>query len=472
MDAWSLAHELGDTSREIRTIGNFGALCVGMGQWRVATRYFERSRELAERSGLTFLELHARNNFAHCMVLLRDPMSGLDALSNVKFRKPKTFPDKVMAATLRNTRARLHLLVGNVDAARTEVEKSDRLARLARWERTRRSNVAVRGLVQVMSGAVAEGLGAVEHALSLAIRDDHTNVPDYLGMCIDAYEACGRFESALKYLHQLVAWKRESLTSNVIPLQYDALTDPVSFLTGTSVVEDALMERARSLEVQVQECLQGLTVTAINAEIANGYDLYRTFRVANLARHVCYRLGWDEGRTGAVVLGAQLSNIGMIGIPTRLTQSPNFLSLDERRVINEHTIYGAELLRRPKLRILDIASVIAEQHHEHYDGSGYPFGLRGDAISLDARLVALCDVFDALTHSRPFRLQGLSIQTVLNELEQKAGSQFDPLLTKAFVQLIREGFPEHVNLDTYLSDGADQFEYVLARARMDALLAR
>ena len=72
-------------------------------------------------------------------------------------------------------------------------------------------------------------------------------------------------------------------------------------------------------------------------------------------------------------------------------------------MLRGHTEYGAELLRKSKLQILDVAAVIAEQHHEHYDGSGYPHGLSGEAIAEEARIVAVCDAFDAMTHRRPWR---------------------------------------------------------------------
>ena len=97
-----------------------------------------------------------------------------------------------------------------------------------------------------------------------------------------------------------------------------------------------------------------------------------------------------------------------------------------------HTQYGAELLRKSKLQILDVAAVIAEQHHERYDGSGYPRGLSGEAIAEEARIVSVCDAFDAMTHRRPWRPTPLSIQAALNELKHGAGSQFDPQLVQRF----------------------------------------
>ena len=136
-----------------------------------------------------------------------------------------------------------------------------------------------------------------------------------------------------------------------------------------------------------------------------------------------------------------------------------------------HTQYGGELLRKSKLRILSVAATVAEQHHERYDGSGYPRGLSGVAIAEEARIVAICDAFDAMTHPRPWRPNPLSIQAALNELKRGAGSQFDGQFVGTFVDLVRREFWEHDNFDAFLAEGADELEYVRARTRMEALIA-
>ena len=169
------------------------------------------------------------------------------------------------------------------------------------------------------------------------------------------------------------------------------------------------------------------------------------------------------------MLGAQVCNIGLIAIPARILLKPGALSDDERQVLCDHASYGAELLRRAKLQVLDVAGVVAEQHRERYDGSGYPYGLRGDAITEEARIVAICDAFDAMTHHRPWRVP-LPTQVALRELERAAGVKFDPLLVRVFVDLMRSEFWRPTDMETFLTDGAEELEYVAARARMEALM--
>jgi putative two-component system response regulator len=161
----------------------------------------------------------------------------------------------------------------------------------------------------------------------------------------------------------------------------------------------------------------------------------------------------------------------MIDIPTRVLLKPSALSGGERHLLHDHTRYGAELLRKSKLRILDVANVIAEQHHERYDGSGYPRGLSGEAIAEESRIVSVCDAFDAMTHSRPWRKTPLSIQAALGELRQQAGAHFDPLFVNTFTDVFEREFSACNDLDALLAEGADEFEYVRARARMEALIA-
>lgn len=170
-------------------------------------------------------------------------------------------------------------------------------------------------------------------------------------------------------------------------------------------------------------------------------------------------------------LGAQLCNIGMMAIPARILQKKRGLSHSEQLVMRTHTNYGGELLRKARLRVLDVAAMIGEQHHEFYDGSGYPCGLAGGAIAEEARIVAICDAFDAMTHRRPWRPIPLSIPAALNEVKQGAGRQFDPSLVHAFIDLLRREFWEHDDFDAFLADGANENEYVRVRARMETLIA-
>lgn len=468
---WALTRELGDSKREIWAIGSFATLCVGMGQPEVAVRYFERARELAITHGLPDIEFLARISLAECAAQLREPAFGFRLLDEFWTAAPRTRLDKNLPAGAHEALARLYLLTGDTSAARVHAEEAARLASTAPIEKIRRSINGLLGLIDVLSGAVDYGLSAVDDALKFAKDVDCANVPAYLNTCIDAYEAAGHLDRALLYLRELADWKRESIELGVPLLQEDSLGKATRFRTGTELIDDAMLAKAHSLQTAVRNRIQRLLESAVNAELASGHDLYRTFRLAKLARVLGAVNGWDEPRIASLALGAQLCNIGMMAIPARVLQKPSALSDGERRILRDHTRYGAELLRNSKLRILEVASVIAEQHHERFDGNGYPHGLGGDAITEEARVVAVCDAFDAMTHRRPWRTTPLTIETAMSELEQGAGTQFDPRLVVAFVDFVRRDFRGQEELDAFLTEGADQIEYVQARARMEVFLS-
>lgn len=465
-----LARLIGNIELEGWAIKRVGDLWGAMAQFDVAITYLSRSRELAAECGLLDLELCSRNNIANCAVQLREPAAGLQALLPLPTDVPEKKMDVLWRANAHDTLGHLYLLSGDLERARAHAQESGRFARIVGVERTIKRNEALLGLIDVRFGAIERGLAAVENALAFAERVDQIDVADCLNMCADAHEAAGQSDKALEYLKQLAGWKKKSIVAEM-PLQYEGFADSLRLQTGVPLTDEALVVRSQRLEASVQQRVQYLVETAINAEVASGHDLYRTFRVAKLASCLATAIGWPEKRASALALGGQLCNIGIMAIPARILQKKRGLSDSEVHVMHAHTQFGAELLRKSKLQMLDVAAIIAEQHHERYDGSGYPLGLGGEAIADEARIIAVCDTFDAMTHRRPWRTTPLSVQAALNEIRRGAGSQFDPLVANAFVKLIRREFWEHDDFDAFLAEGAYQHEYVRVRARMETLIA-
>ena len=470
-ESWRLARMLGSIEREGWAIKRVGDLWEAMAQFDAAMTYLSRSRDLADEHGLLDLELESRNNIANCAVQLRDPEAGLRALLPLATYESETRMDVLRQANAHDTLGHLYLLADDLCKARVHAQESGRFAKLAGVKRTIQLHQALLGLIDVRSGAVEKGLAAVEDSLAFARHVDYTDVADFLGICADAHEAAGHADRALMYLQELVDWKRKALDAEVMPLEYEVSRESSRFQTGSSTFDDTLLARSQRLQVGVQQRIQHLVETAINAEVASGHDLYRTFRVAKLSHCLAGALGWSEERLAPLMLGAQLCNIGMMAIPARILQKRRGLSDSELHVMRAHTQYGAELLRKSKLSRLEVAAVIAEQHHERYDGSGYPHGIRGETIAEESRVVAICDAFDAMTHRRPWRPDPMSIQAALNELERGAGRQLDSRIVDAFLHFIRREFWEHENFDAFLAEGADELEYIRARSRMEALIA-
>jgi HD-GYP domain-containing protein (c-di-GMP phosphodiesterase class II) len=155
-------------------------------------------------------------------------------------------------------------------------------------------------------------------------------------------------------------------------------------------------------------------------------------RVAALAEPVAHRLGWEEGRIAVLRFGAFHHDIGKVLVRRDLLLKPGPLTLDELAQVRTHPRAGAGLVAPLPAARLALPYVL--HHHERWDGKGYPFQLQGNAIPLEARLLAVADAFDAMTSPRPYR-HALTHERALVELCSCAGTQFDPELTELFVAL-------------------------------------
>ena len=158
-------------------------------------------------------------------------------------------------------------------------------------------------------------------------------------------------------------------------------------------------------------------------------------RVAALAEPIAARLGWEPERIASLRFGAPLHDIGKVVVRRDLLRKPGPLSLDELAEIRTHPRAGAELVL--PMRAARPALPYVLFHHERWDGKGYPSGIRGRSIPLEARLLAVADAFDAMTSRRPYR-PALTTDHALAELGACAGSQFDPEIAALFLAVWSE----------------------------------
>jgi len=160
-------------------------------------------------------------------------------------------------------------------------------------------------------------------------------------------------------------------------------------------------------------------------------------RVAALAEPVAARLGWDRERIRSLRYAAPLHDIGKVKVRPQVLGKPGPLTLDEQEEIRRHPSAGAELvipLRRARHALPYVLF-----HHERWDGGGYPAGLSGRSIPIEARILAVADAFDAMISARPYR-QALSHEHAIAEVGKNAGSQFDPVVADLFVETWAEGW--------------------------------
>lgn len=155
-------------------------------------------------------------------------------------------------------------------------------------------------------------------------------------------------------------------------------------------------------------------------------------RMAHYSRLIAARLGFSSDQQDLLLEAAPMHDIGKVGIPDRILLKPGRLTSDEFETMKQHAVLGYELLQGSSSRVLQVGAEIARGHHEKYDGSGYPAGLSGDDIPIFSRIVAVADVFDALTSERPYK-KAWSMQDAHDHLALSAGKHFDPQVVRAFL---------------------------------------
>ena len=189
-------------------------------------------------------------------------------------------------------------------------------------------------------------------------------------------------------------------------------------------------ERADHLEIMSQEMVETLAVT-IDAK--DKYTNGHSFRVSWYAMALARSLGWSEEEIQELGREALLHDIGKIGVPDAVLNKPGRLTNVEFKIIQSHTLVGDDILSHSGTLLG--AAKVARNHHERYDGKGYPDGISGEEIPLHARLVAVADTYDAMRSDRIYR-KGLPEEIIREELIRNRGTQFDPEILDVFLRLM------------------------------------
>ncbi len=174
---------------------------------------------------------------------------------------------------------------------------------------------------------------------------------------------------------------------------------------------------------------------SLAAEFRDETTYNHLIRMANYSFVIAQEINPDIKWCEMLRLAAPMHDIGKLGIKDQILLKPAKLTEEEFEEMKKHTIFGYEILKDSDIDILKIASNIALYHHEKYDGTGYPYGLKGEEIPIEARIVAVADVFDALTSERPYK-KALSVEEALKIIEEGSGKHFDPKVVQAFKRAI------------------------------------
>jgi putative two-component system response regulator len=196
-------------------------------------------------------------------------------------------------------------------------------------------------------------------------------------------------------------------------------------------LEDAVADRTAELE---QARLEILARLALAAEYRDDATQQHAWRIGCTSAMLAARLRLPGETVELIQRAAPLHDVGKIGIPDSVLLKAGTLTRAERERIQEHTTIGAEILSGSETPVLRMAEEIALTHHERWNGNGYPRHLQGEEIPLAGQIVAVADVFDALTHHRPYQA-AWPVNHAVDEICQQAGEHFDPRVVEAFASL-------------------------------------
>ncbi len=199
-------------------------------------------------------------------------------------------------------------------------------------------------------------------------------------------------------------------------------------------LETKVKERTQALEHSRIEVVRSLGRAAEYRDNDTGMHIIRMSYVSML---IAQAAGTPEPWAELLLLAATMHDIGKIGIPDGILVKPGRLTPEERKIMEHHPEIGAKIIGEPDSDLLRMARTVALTHHEKWNGAGYPYGLSGEQIPLEGRIVALADVYDALTSHRPYKEPWPSEEAAAY-IEEESGKSFDPHLVPLFLQLLPE----------------------------------
>ncbi|HEX8354807.1 MAG TPA: HD domain-containing phosphohydrolase [Pyrinomonadaceae bacterium] len=308
-----------------------------------------------------------------------------------------------------------------------------------------------------------ESVGSAEDALRLLAEGDFQLVLSDISMeGMSGLELIPRVGAVSPDTLVIVVSGSQDIESAIVAMRagaFDYIVKPfdlehVRLSVGRALEHQSLLASKRGYETYLEQMIERRTEELDGAVRSLG-DAYRTTlkalvaaletrdqethghseRVVSFSLRLGREFGLDEGGMRSLEFGSLLHDIGKIGVPDAILRKPARLTEEEWTEMRLHPVHGRQILHG--IEFLEGAARVVAQHHEKWDGSGYPLGLKGEEIDLNARIFAVADAFDAITSDRVYRA-GRTYEAALGELERCAGRQFDPRVVEAFKGVPRE----------------------------------
>lgn len=456
--ALELARAAGDASLEAKVLNNLGNWYNDAGLYLDAREIFETVAKHFIATGDAVSAWMALDNAAISCIGLDDYQHGLrlaTRAAEVWTNEPHSRQESHWIVQGMSVYCQLLLMAGRTDEAVYCARNALAVALQSGSERSKSLAETFSAVTEFCSGRADSGI--VEGNLSRTRLSSSFEHRDALGWTIFAFELTDELDRALELQAELLAMNKESKFASLRRVFGRASPD-----------ESQGSAKLATLGTAVDRRVDTLISTAVLQGLRYGFDQARIFRVGRLSELFALSLGWEAGRVTTLKLAANLMDVGIMVVPDGLLRRPATWSRGERGIFEEHARFGAEVLERSRLSLLQPCAPIVRFHHEYWDGSG-PAGLTGNEIPVESRVVALCDVFDELTHSQPWK-GAVPVPVALQMIGENTGKRFDPNLSEDFAHWVRVELCNIDDLELHLSAEALDNGYCKTQERIRRLL--
>jgi diguanylate cyclase (GGDEF)-like protein len=464
-DGYSLVRSLDDPKLNISVLVNIGLAFENLEDLQNAREYYARALEASQTFGDPILLLINTLNLGQLDRKVGDLDRAAARFMEVLHSAKETgFQQGQIAA--RDGLGMVARQQGHFDVAVAHHQKAlelahniqDREGELEAWLHLGRNHLDVHA-PELAQHAASQALGLASQMQSVRGQFEAHQ------LLSQVHQAQGSFEQALLHHQQFFVLRSQAFNeerdrqTRLISARFDlerARTEAEMYRLRTVNAQQArndaeMVVRQRTLELQKSQ-IEIVTRLAVAAEYRDDRTGEHTLRVGHYSALIAQQLGWKEPQVRLLRLAARLHDVGKIGIPDDILLKPSKLSSEEFEQMKQHTVIGSKILSGGRSKLLRLAERIAISHHEQWNGQGYPYNLPGEVIPLEGRIVAVADVYDALTQARPYKRAWRPLEA-LQQIERSSGRQFDPNVVQAAVRALSD--PKVLELPQDFEDDAD-----------------
>lgn len=474
-EALKIANELGDPECRAKTIGNIGVAHHNAAQYADSLEAYEAVVRASERTdSLARQREAALSNLAYSALLVRDVPRGIEAVEDAlrTASQPRTPMEAVARVNLEFVYVRLLIEVRQFERARERARIARQIAEQSDTPLALNVALGAEGMAEIGAGAVDIGLTRLKKMVEDARRGPEAQLREALLVSARGYQLAGQPDVSSLNTHEIMAINRRIRAALLKMHQGRHLRDVQREwqLKYDAAEAEQRLELDAQLEsgILAQSNAEYLEKAALAAELFDDSTGFHVYRVGSMSREVGKAKGMDPHTCLLLEIGARQHDIGKGLIPESILNKPGKFTPEERAIMETHAAEGARLIREAGggLPQMHIAEEIAHFHHEKYDGTGYPNKLKGTQIPLSARITAISDVFDALTHRRCYK-EAWTLTDSLAEIKRGRGTHFDPELTDIFLAVVPTLIRETGDLESYLAAPAANSKFIKDRASIN-----